>query len=65
MILFTDDGEYQPSRTRRSRGGEVKQARPSISQETQNVAAFPQPPKERPDAKNHLKVKRSARLRKN
>ena len=56
VLADEDDNDYQPSRNRRSRGVPAKQARPSISQETQNVAAFPQPPKERPDAKNHLKV---------
>ena len=34
----------------------MRQARSSTSNENNQVAAFPQPPKERPDAKHHLKV---------
>lgn len=59
-FVTESDEEYSTnnSRNRRSRGGVAKQARTSsqISQEQNNIAAFPQPPKERPDATNHLKV---------
>ena len=55
-----NDDDYTPnhSRSRSRSSAAAKQARTSsqISQEQNNVAAFPQPPKERPDAKNHLKV---------
>ena len=37
----------------------MRQARSSTSNENNQVAAFPQPPKERPDAKHHLKVSQS------
>jgi len=50
----SDDEDNKPLRSRRGGGGRSKQSRTSISNQ-EPVAAFPQPPKERPDAKNHLK----------
>ena len=62
MILFnlaipgdSDDEDNKPLRSRRGGGGRSKQSRTSISN-PEPVAAFPQPPKERPDARHHLKV---------
>jgi len=53
-----DDDEsknvLQNTQNRRGGGGRAKQSRTSISNQ-EPVAAFPQPPKERPDAKHHLK----------
>ena len=60
FFIAENDDDYTPnhSRSRSRSSAAAKQARTSsqISQEQNNVAAFPQPPKERPDAKNHLKV---------
>ena len=52
----SDDDENKPLQNRRrGGGGRSKQSRTSISNQ-EPVAAFPQPPKERPDARHHLKV---------
>ena len=52
----SDDDENKPLQNRRrGGGGRSKQSRTSISN-PEPVAAFPQPPKERPDARHHLKV---------
>ena len=51
----SDDEDNKPLRSRRGGGGRSKQSRTSISNQ-EPVAAFPQPPKERPDARHHLKV---------
>ena len=51
----SDDEDNKPLRSRRGGGGRSKQSRTSISN-PEPVAAFPQPPKERPDARHHLKV---------
>ena len=53
IYYFLDDDDDYKGGMRRVR----KQPRQSISTaESQQVATFTQPPKERPDAKHHLKV---------
>ena len=53
IIGDSDEDEYK-QRGRRQR---AKVSRSTISNDNSNaVAAFTQPPKERPDAKHHLKV---------
>ena len=57
---LADSDEEERATLRSTRRGRAKQARTSISNESNNVAAFTQPPKERPDAKNHLKVSQNS-----